>query len=221
MNVDVTSGYAPPVINAIVHIDGSAVSGSGAISTDGNVTLLLLGSGFGPSTTSPTGHLVQYLRVQTGIQELPVPSFTVLNHSTVAFVAPPGIGVAQRVSVMVLGQTSTSASTSAASFDYLPPRVTALSPSAVPANPLGQSMLVVGHNFGLSAAGGAVAVRIGNPADGTETGLLPAQAVFPPGDNGKPKVGAAHAVCPSLLLPLNVLHTDSSRVVSISLWVFR
>jgi hypothetical protein len=63
--------------------------GSNGIRTDGNVTLLVTGWNFGPASSagpvgSGQGPLVQFVRVQSLVQELPVLAYTVLNHSTLS-----------------------------------------------------------------------------------------------------------------------------------------
>ncbi len=69
---------------------------------------------------------------------------------------------------------------------------------------------ITGTNFGLSA-GATVAIQIGNTEDGTLSQLLPAQPVFPPGDNGTPRIRPNETV--RFTLPPGVGVNRAVRVV--------
>ena len=184
LNRDPVASYGPPVIAAVQYPGGGQPIGHSGVRTDGNVTLHVLGANFGPP--SAVGALVQYVRVQTPVQEVPVTSFTVLNHTTLEVVVPPGVGANLSLSVRVADQVSTSASTVApTTFDYLAPVVSNLSSYSCPTT--GCDLVVTGHNFG-QATGASVDVVIGNPQDGSQSVRVATRAVYPAGDNGQPKV---------------------------------
>jgi hypothetical protein len=64
-----------------------------------------------------------------------------------------------------------------------------------------------------ASASATVGVLVGNPEDGSTSVVVPAQFVFPPGDDGKPKVRPQEQVRTSALLPL-ALHSRSGSCVS-------
>ncbi len=51
----------------------------------------------------------------------------------------------------------------------------------------GSVAVITGHNFGVSA-GASVDILVGNPEDTSVSVRVPATPVFPPGDDGRPKV---------------------------------
>jgi hypothetical protein len=179
--VPVTS-YAVPVISSVVYPSNGVVpTGANGVRTDGNVTLRLIGNQFGPST-SP---LVQYVRVQSPISELPVLSFTVQSDTTLDVVIAPGVGKNLSFIVRVADQLS---SVTPAVFDYLSPSILVISPSSGPTfSSTGFAVTLTGLNLGQSA-GATVVVQVGNVEDSTLSAWIPAQPVFPPGDNGTARV---------------------------------
>jgi hypothetical protein len=193
LNRDPVASYGAPQIFSLARVGAAgqvAPVGPAGLPTAGNVTLLVSGANFGPASSagplgSGRGPLVQYVRVLSQVQEVPVASFTVLNHTALRVVVGPGIGKNLTLRVGVAGQGSTSAA--GATLDYLPPVVTGVTPSRGPANAAGgvYAVVVSGVNLGLSA-GASVSVIVGNPEDGSASGPVPATPLFPPGGVGQP-----------------------------------
>jgi hypothetical protein len=190
VNQDPITSYAPPYVSALVLDSGATPVGANGIPTDGGVAITVLGRNFGPPSASPLA-LVQWVRVVSVTQELAVSSFTVVNHTAIRVVMGPGVGRSLSVSVRAADQLSSTATS--AVLDYLPPVVVSLTPSTGPTSGAGTLVLVSGHNFGLSADA-TVSVLLGNPEDNSVSARLPAQPVFPPGDDGKPKIRAIETV---------------------------
>lgn len=172
------TNYAVPVITSVVYPSNGVVpTGTNGVRTDGNLTLRLIGGQFGPSTAP----LVQYVRVQSPVSELPVLAFTVQSDTILDVVIAPGVGKNLSFVVRVADQLS---SATPAVFDYLSPSILAISPSSGPTfASTGFTVTLTGLNLGQSS-GATVVVQVGNAEDSTLSAWIPAQPVFPPGDNG-------------------------------------
>lgn len=175
------TSYGIPTLSAVTYPSSSIVPlGANGVRTDGNVTLTLTGTNFGPVSPS----FVQYVRILSSFGETSATSFSLVSDGVLSVTVPPGVG--KNLS-FVVGIGSQSSPVAPVSYDYLGPVVLSLSPSVGPTLPAGTLISVTGLNFGQSA-GASVVVVFGNPADGTQSGWLPTQPVYPPGDNGQPKV---------------------------------
>ncbi len=149
--------------------------------------MVFAGTNFGPSSNP----LVQYVRVTSSVAEYATLNFTVLSDTAMNVTVGPGVGKGLALSMRVADQDSP---VSQATFDYLSPVVLGLLPPTGPTTSInGFPVVVVGRNFGLSSRA-SVAVQIGNTEDGTLSAWLPAQPVFPPGDNGMPRVRATETI---------------------------
>ena len=201
-NRDPIASYGPPVITNVQYAPGSGGSGSpvgaNGVRTDGQVDLLVSGANFGPPPgQQPYGTLVQYVRVQSPVAVSSVLAFLVVNHTTLRVTVGPGVGTNLSFVVSVADQVSTSTPAvpgGTVTFDYLPPIVTDVSPThGATSTAAGLLVTLSGHNLGLSAAA-SVDVIVGNPEDGSVSSRIPAQPVFPPGDDGSPRVRAVEQV---------------------------
>lgn len=194
-NREPITGYAVPTLSSVVYPDtGVAPTGSNGISTDGNVTLQLLGADFGPSIPP----LVQYVRVTSSVAEYAVTSFTIVSDTVLNVTVGPGVGKNLSFTVKVAGQESP---VSTVSFDYLSPVIYGISPNSGPTGSAGFVVQITGKNFGLSASA-TVLVKIGNVVDGTVSSYIPATAVYPAGDDGSPKQRVNETV--AFVLPAGV-----------------
>lgn len=178
-----------PTITRVVLASNTAITPNGlnAIHTDGNVSMIIRGSNFGPSVRP----LVQWVRVTSPVAQYAVRSYTVLNDTALNVTVAPGVGKNLSFTVRVAEQDSP---ITPVTFDYLSPVVLGMLPPNGPtASVNGFPVVIVGRNFGLSA-GATVVVQIGNTEDSTVSALLPAQPVFPPGDDGTPKIRVNESV---------------------------
>lgn len=198
------TNYAVPTVSSLAYSGtGIVPTGVNGIRTDGNVSVILTGADFGPASAP----LVQWVRITSPVAQYPVTSFTVLSDTQLNVTVSPGVGANLSFAVSVAGQESP---VSLATFDYLPPSILSLSPATGPTFALtGYTVLVTGHNFGLSA-GATVAVQVGNAEDNTRSAWIPAQPWYPPGDDGSPRVRANESV--QFVLPPGVGTNRTVRV---------
>jgi hypothetical protein len=135
-NVVPTWNYNKPVLNSLT-------PGSGP--TTGGTLVTATGNNFGPPGTLAT----------VTVGGISATGVTVVNHTTLTFVTPPGAGLMQSVIITLAGQSNDPGPT----FNYEAPQIINISPVNGPTTG-GNTVVVTGNNFG--PPGSSVQVSVDN-----------------------------------------------------------
>ena len=148
-----TTSYANPSLHSVEALTTGAPVTNG--DANGNEQILLLGSNFGPVGD----RLVDQVTFGPHGNQYQLKECTVTRLSReITCTTPPGIGQNLRFFVYIAGQRSTTAAT--ATFSYASPVIVKTSETTV--DTVGQSIELIGTNFGLQVPGIGIRVSFGS-----------------------------------------------------------
>lgn len=168
-SVTPVTAYLPPYLSAVANASGGPAAG--VVSGD---TLILSGGNFAPSPASgaqevgPRGY-VDWLTYGPSGVEYVVLNWTVLSHSSLSFIVPPGFGAGLTLRLSVGGQLAAFAAD--VTLSYALPSVVSVSPRSWTTQG-GLVMTLQGSSFSISDPTASFGILLGNPSDKTVTPLL-------------------------------------------------
>ena len=198
MNAYPTSAYASPVVSSFALMNGGTYVTAQGADAAGGTTLVVTGSGFGPTAIDPVSGAMPLLQLVSLVSPsgqrvaMPNTSVALVSDSQLTVTLPPGSAAGWYVVVRVADHESQQPP---ATFSYALPAVTAVTcggGAPTGATTGGATCVVAGTNFPLDDPFANIMVFFGNPSDGSLFGsAIPAlvQAPFitfviPPGAGG-------------------------------------